>query len=431
MESPINKKRRFYIAPGFLLIAFLFNPHSSFGQVPKLLLKFAEKQTKIASGHIKLQETDIYDNDPPKIHTEEAFFISTPKNLTYLSYHQKDSLSSNLYGKLFYTIAVFYKDKKYDYAKFRYADDIMDAKYNTDFRNAFSYQSPYGFPLERWKKCIIQRISPKINKKNIRYKIMYPDDDVVSNSISEWEFNRKTFHWVQKESSGIYFNLETYYNKIDILEDHLYEYIHPDILDTINFKYEELRKGYELQCAVEQAKKDSVFRDSIAVLMAQNDGAWVQEVNKGKDTVFFMPEWKFPSLSGDTIYSDSIKSRFLFIDLWYSSCHPCRLSMRELASIDTVYDESLFKIISINVFDKDTAKMSRVVENLNLKSEVACAFGSKEIFELSRKMGESRSGYPQLYLIDMKTRKVVWYSFGWNEGFTKDIGEIITGKQER
>ena len=431
MKSPINNKKASFIVRNLMLVTIFFSIYSSFGQTPKLIRKFVEKQSKIESGFVKLQEIYIYDDDPPDIHTEEAFFISTPKNLAYLSYQQTGPLSSNLYCKLAHTLAVFFTDTKYDYAKYRYADDISDAKDNTDFRSAFSYQAPYGFSSEILKNCVFKRIPPKINKKNIRYKITYPNDDIVSNSFGEWEFNRKTFHWVQEEYSGIYFNLETYYNKIDILENYLYDYIHPDILDTINFKYEELRKGYELQCAVEHAKKDSVFRDSIAVLMAQNDGAWVQEVNKGKDTVFFMPEWKFLSLSGDMIYSDSIKSRFLFIDLWYSSCHPCRLSMRELASIDTVYDESLLKIISINVFDKDTAKMSRVVENLNLKSEVACAFGSKEIFELSRKMGESRSGYPQLYLIDMKTRQVIWYSFGWGEGFTKVIGEIIAGKKKR
>jgi hypothetical protein len=34
-------------------------------------------------------------------------------------------------------------------------------------------------------------------------------------------------------------------------------------------------------------------------------------------------------------------------------------------------------------------------------------------------------GYPQLYLIDMKTKQIIWNSCGFYAGFTKDIGEII------
>jgi hypothetical protein len=103
--------------------------------------------------------------------------------------------------------------------------------------------------------------------------------------------------------------------------------------------------------------------------------------------------------------------------------------MHELASIDTLYEESLLKMLSINVYDEDTAKISQVLKNLNLKCDVAYAFNSNNIFEMSREMGECR-GYPQLYLIDMKTRQVIWHACGYYEGFTKDIGKIITGNNE-
>ena len=35
------------------------------------------------------------------------------------------------------------------------------------------------------------------------------------------------------------------------------------------------------------------------------------------------------------------------------------------------------------------------------------------------------NAYPQLYLVDMKTKQVIWDSCGWYEGFTKDIEKII------
>jgi hypothetical protein len=210
------------------------------------------------------------------------------------------------------------------------------------------------------------------------------------------------------------------------LEDRLYEYIHPDILDTISFMFENLKKGYDRQYAVEQAKKDSAFRDSIVQSITKNGYTWADNLPQEgqQDSLFFMPEWKFPLLSGDSIYSDSINSRFLLIDMWYISCYPCMKAMSELSSIDTLYSESLLRMVSINVFDKDTAKMSKVVKNFNLKCDVACAYAGDEIYDMSRKMGKCQ-GYPQLYLIDMKTKQVIWRSCGWYAGFTKDIKAII------
>ncbi len=115
--------------------------------------------------------------------------------------------------------------------------------------------------------------------------------------------------------------------------------------------------------------------------------------------------------------------------MWYVACHPCRMAMHELSSIDTLYDESLLKMVSINVYDKDTVKMNQVVRNLNLQCDVACAYSSESVFNMSKEMGECR-GYPQLYLIEMKTKQVIWRSCGWYAGFTKDIEAIITANDE-
>jgi hypothetical protein len=319
-----------------------------------------------------------------------------------------------------------------NYINYWYDDEI----YNAKDLNDLLYITANGISTDDWNNHIFQRIPPIINKKNVRYKILYPDQeqDLATNISQEWEFDRKTFIWFQEQLSLTYDQIEQMYHRIDIFEQHLYEYIHPDILDTISFKFEEIQKGYDRQCAIEQSKRDSVFRiylcDSIAQSITQNGAKWVENISQDvqQDTLFFMPEWKFPLLLGDTIYSDSIKSQFLLIDMWYISCHPCRLVMRDLASIDTIYNESLLKMISINVLDKDTAKISTVVRNMNLKSDVVLSYESRYDTEMSKKMGECQ-GYPQLYLVDMKTKQVIWHSCGWYEGFTKDIEEIIKKKK--
>ena len=421
----MNKKKLFHIASSLVLLAFLLSSHCSFAQVPKLFLKFIEKQSKIQSGYVSLQKIYTNDNDTITSDIEEAFFISTPRNFKYVTY-RKNNFDSCFYCKSALTGVTLFTRKSVGYSKY-WDDEFNDAKFDINFD--FAHPIAGGFTVERfgWENCTFQRIAPKIHKKNIRYKIVYPDDDIDTGSSHEWEFDRKTLNWIQMEYSGIYCKTEQYYGRTDILEQRLYDYIHPDILDTISFKYEEIKKGYDQQCVIKQAEKDSLFQDSIMQLATKNGGMWVENIPEEvqEDTVYYMPEWKFPLLSGDSIYSDSINSQFLLIDMWYVSCYPCRMAMRELATIDTLYDESLLKIVSLNIYDKDTAKMRQVVNSLNLKCDIACNYGNDCREMLQKMSGGECQGYPQIYLIDMKTKEVIWYACGWYDGFTKDIGEML------
>jgi thiol-disulfide isomerase/thioredoxin len=429
----MNKKNRFHLASSLVLLAFLLSFQCAFAQIPKLFLKFVENQNKVKSGYVKLQWTYITDNDTTNIDAYEVFFISTPKDLKYLTYHQTTE-RSNIYSKSAHTFVARYFMKNYGFVRYRYDDQIFDSKHDVGMPE-FPYSEAKGISLEKWKDCTFQYIPPKIDRKNIRYKIMYSDDDINSNRSTEYEFDRKTFNWIQNEYSVNYLKTEHIKGIINIVEQRLYDYIHPDILDTISFMFENLKKGYEQQYNAEQAKRDSIFRDHLYDSITQaiiKDSKWIENMSQDaqEDTLFFMPEWKFPLLSGDFIYSDSINSRFLLIDMWYIACHPCRMAMRELASIDTLYDESLLKIISINVSDKDTAKVSQVARNLNLKNDVVLAYNGRYDMEMSKQMGNCQ-GYPQLYLVDMKTKQVIWHSCGWYKGFTKDIEEIIKEKNEK
>jgi len=401
-----------------MLLAVFFSSFNTFAQIPQLFLKFAERQNKVQSGYVKLQFTYINDGDTAFLHTEEAFFISTPKDFKYLSYQQSDFRLS-VFCKSAHIRVASTTWKISEFVKYDYDDKISDAKYDS-FDSDFYYPLVCDLSYLLCEKCVYQRVSPKINKKNIRYKIMYPDDDCFSNRSSEWEFERNTYYLIQNEYFLTSFGADCIYGRIDILEQRLFEYIHPDILDTISFKFEDIKKGYDKQTAIEQSIRDSVYR------VSKDNTKLVEDIHLSdkQDTLFFMPEWKFPLLSGDTIYSDSIKSQFLLVDMWYIACHPCMLAMRELASIDTLYDESLLKIVSINVYDKDTAKISKVVKNLNLQSDVALAYDNRYDIEMSKQMGNCY-GYPQLYLIDMETRQVIWHACGYYKGFTKDIEEII------
>jgi len=49
---------------------------------------------------------------------------------------------------------------------------------------------------------------------------------------------------------------------------------------------------------------------------------------------------------------------------------------------------------------------------------------------MSKKMGNCK-GFPQIYLVDMKTKKVIWNSCGWYEGFTKDVEKIVREEAQK
>jgi ribosomal protein L17 len=427
----MNNRDHFLIASSIMLLAIFFCFNSAFAQLPKLFLQYAEKHNSIKSGYVKLQQLQTFDNDTTIFEVHEIFFISTPKDLKYLVFVQKPRLyATYTYCKSALSLVTLFSRTDGNYSFYEFDGEMEDAKAQSfDFR----YSAANDILPDDYNNCLFQRIAPKIDKKNIRYKITLPDQEegLFSNINIELEFNRKTFNIIQEGLSFTFGKTEPMTNRIDILEQRLFEYIHPNILDTISFTFDKIKKGYDRKIAEEQAKIDSVFRDSIVNSISKNAGIWAEEIPQEvqKDTLFFMPEWKFPLLSGDTIYSDSINSQFLLIDMWYVACHPCRLAMHELASIDTLYEESLLKMLSINVYDKDTAKINNVIRNLNLKCDVALAYDNRYDIEMSKQMGNCY-GYPQLYLIDMKTKQVIWHACGYYEGFTKDIGKIITSKYE-
>lgn len=424
----MNNRNHFLIASSIMLLAIFFCFNSAFAQLPKRFLQYAEKHNRIKSGYVKLQRLQTFDNDTTFFEVQEIFFISTPKDLKYLVFEQKPRLyATYTYCKSAHALLTLFSFTVGDYRFYEFDGEMENAK----FRSECLYSEVNGIRIDDYNNLLFQQIAPKIDKKNIRYKYTLPDQDLFSNINAEFEFNRKTFNLIQEGSSLTFSKTEQMTDRIDIFEQRLYDYIHPDILDTISFKFDELKKGYDMQFAEEQAKIDSAFRDSLVNAVSTNAGLWAEEIPQDtqKDTLFFMPEWKFPLLSGDTIYSDQINTQFLFIDMWYIRCHPCRLAMHELASIDTLYDESLLKILSLNVMDKDTAKMSQVVNNLNLTCDVAYTCNSGYDFWLSKEMGNCQ-GYPQLYLIDMNTKQVIWHACGYYKGFTKDIEEIINEKKE-
>lgn len=429
MELNMNKPL-FILKVSSIILLTLFSK-ISFSQVPTKLQKMVEKNEKIQSGYVKLQCVYKTDNDTTDSHTETGYFIYTPNDYKYFVI-QENPEHTYLYCKSGKMLLMNFNKK--DYIMYRSFEEDFDP--TTDpFTNLAFFKISSETSLS-WAKDTIEKIQAKMKPKNFRFRMKSPNDESFSDIITEWEFDYKSQYWVHTEYSGIFENLERLYGTVQIIEFQFYDYINPAILDTITFRMDDLRKKYNQQELITQEKKDSILReticDSIIQIVSSKETKWIENssVLPENDTLKYMPSWKFPLLNGDTLYSDNIKSSYLFIDLWYASCAPCIMAMKELGTIDSLFDESLIKIVSLNVTDKDTVKIKKIITTFNIKSEIVCSYDSSIDTLLSKTMGDC-TGYPQLYLIDMKTKQVVWCSCGFYKGFTKEIEAILKSQVQK
>jgi hypothetical protein len=422
-----KKKLGTFKVSSIMLLTLLLN--LSFSQVPAKLQQMVEKNEKIQSGYVKLKCVYKTDNDTTDSHTEIGYFIYTPNDYKYFLIKENPD-HRYLYCKSGTMLLMNFN--KEDYIKYRSFEEDFDP--TTDPFTNFAFFKITSETSKSWEKDTIVKITAKMNPKNIRYLLTSPNEETFTDIITEWEFDYKTHYWVNLEYSGIFENIERLYGTVQIIDFQFYDYINPVILDTITFRMDELRKKYNQQEIRTQEKRDSLLReticDSIIQIVSSKETKWIENnsVLPEKDSLKYMPSWKFPLLTGDTLYSDSIQSSYLFLDLWYVGCAPCIMAMKELGTIDSLFDKSLIKFVSLNVIDKDTAKIKRIINTFNIKSDIVCSYDSSLDTILSKEMSDC-NGYPQLYLVDMKTKQVIWQSCGYYKGFTKDI-EAILKKEE-
>jgi len=160
----MNKMSRFHIASSLLLLAIFLSVYGIFAQIPKSLFKFIEKQYNVKSGYVKVQQFATNDNDTIINNLQEAFFISTPKDLKYIS-NQNSSFKLSTSCKSNHARVIIETWKDFDITRYGYDDKIFDAKNDVRLLNDFSFPSAYDLSFLLCENCEYQRITPKINKK--------------------------------------------------------------------------------------------------------------------------------------------------------------------------------------------------------------------------------------------------------------------------
>jgi thiol-disulfide isomerase/thioredoxin len=106
-------------------------------------------------------------------------------------------------------------------------------------------------------------------------------------------------------------------------------------------------------------------------------------------------------------------------DFWYVGCAPCVKSAPVIEKLYSIYKDEMY-FLSVNEVDKDTAKITSFKEKTGISFPVL--LGGKD--KLSEKISGS-GGYPVFFLLDNKSRKVLWSRTGFSDDLESCITEAI------
>ncbi|NLA25221.1 MAG: TlpA family protein disulfide reductase, partial [Bacteroidales bacterium] len=109
--------------------------------------------------------------------------------------------------------------------------------------------------------------------------------------------------------------------------------------------------------------------------------------------------------------SNTINSKIIVLDFYYTSCGPCILDIRNLVKLDSLFNDSDVCFIGINVADNDISRMQKFLIDRKIKY--------KNVYEgndLANKYGFR--GFPQILFIDSETNEILHHSTGCrSDGF--------------
>ncbi|NLA24729.1 MAG: hypothetical protein GX879_07160, partial [Bacteroidales bacterium] len=111
-----------------------------------------------------------------------------------------------------------------------------------------------------------------------------------------------------------------------------------DTMEVYNFKNPSIK---------DKVISEYLFMDSI--ISQQN----LPEITNTVDTVQKeIPKhaypWALPLIGGDTLHSNTINSKIIVLDFYYTSCGPCILDIRNLVKLDSLFNDSDVCFIGIN-----------------------------------------------------------------------------------
>ena len=129
------------------------------------------------------------------------------------------------------------------------------------------------------------------------------------------------------------------------------------------------------------------------------------------------PDWKLPTLAGDSMSLADLNGKVVLVDFFYRTCAPCMHAMPVLQRLHEQYSDKGLVVIGI---DPKNDSAEALTELLKTKAVTYPVLMAPEALAKSYNV----DGYPTMYLID-RTGKVSSSHRGFGDGSEKELVKAI------
>ncbi|MFA6234319.1 MAG: TlpA disulfide reductase family protein [Bacteroidota bacterium] len=132
------------------------------------------------------------------------------------------------------------------------------------------------------------------------------------------------------------------------------------------------------------------------------------------------PDFSAAVYEGDSLRLSELRGKIVFIDFWYTSCHPCQLAV---PAIEKMYEEfgrdGNVVFLGVNPYDKaDNRFLKKFLASRGVNYPVLLAeYSVAEKYEVP--------GYPTFFIID-REGVIRWSAVGYAEGYEARFREALT-----
>ncbi len=119
------------------------------------------------------------------------------------------------------------------------------------------------------------------------------------------------------------------------------------------------------------------------------------------------PQWKLPSLTGDSVSLSELKGKFILLEFWFPRCGSCLAAVPHISEIANTYKEKGLEVYGIEFkeYEKDKL-MDYVIEN---KINIPTLYNGEDVA-----VAYSVMAAPTFFLID-RSGKIVNMQNGWGK----------------
>lgn len=135
------------------------------------------------------------------------------------------------------------------------------------------------------------------------------------------------------------------------------------------------------------------------------------------------PEWELPDINGNFIQSKHVKKDFTLLDFFYKGCHPCLLTYPQIDSLSTIFSDKL-SVYGIDPKDTVDSDFRDFLSKHNIKYQILMD-RQKEVNNAFKV-----SGYPTVFLINNKTKEIIFANRGYDKDLIKRISDVINENKE-